>query len=229
MSTDGHHQSCGEDEQREQKQERNEKLLEAAREGNVDLVITLLAEGAEVEYKDRRGDTAAHKAAIKGHDVVLTILLDKGAMVNTRGLFDRTPIMCAAENGHTSTVKLLHSRGAELDLQDEDGRTALIYAARYGNLETAAQLLVLGADTALQDENGDTAEQCAKQRGHHDIASHLNTWTQHKDLDKVMFNCAKDGNEKLIGALMTLGVISTTLMGEVTLVTTRRQRMVTWA
>ena len=102
-------------------------------------------------------------------------------------------------------------------------------AASYGHLETAAQLLVLGADTSLQNKHSDTAEQCAKQFGQHDTASFLNTWTQHKDLDKVMFNCAKDGNEKLIGALMTLGVISTTLMGEVTLVTTRRQRMVTWA
>ena len=50
ISEDGHHQSGGEDEeQREQKLERNEKLLEAAGEGNVDLVTKLLAEGAEVE------------------------------------------------------------------------------------------------------------------------------------------------------------------------------------
>ena len=35
-SEDGHHQSVGEDEeQREQKLERNEKLVEAAEEGNV--------------------------------------------------------------------------------------------------------------------------------------------------------------------------------------------------
>ena len=92
ISEDGHHQSGGEDaEQREQKQERNEKLVKAASEGNVDLVTTLLAEGAEVEYKDEYGETAAHKAAKRGHDAVLTILLDKGAMVNTRDKQDRTP------------------------------------------------------------------------------------------------------------------------------------------
>ena len=104
-----------------QKLERNKKLLKAAEEGNVDLVTTLLEEGAEVEYKDEDGDTAAHEAAKGGHDAVLTILLDNGAMVNTRGRWDRTPIMYAAEKGHTTTIKLLHN-----------GEQSLTYRTRMG-------------------------------------------------------------------------------------------------
>ena len=74
-SEDGHHQSGEDEEQREQKLQRNEKLVEAAEEGNVDLVTRLLEEGAEVEYKDEYGNTDAHRAAMGGHDAVLTKFL----------------------------------------------------------------------------------------------------------------------------------------------------------
>ena len=77
-------------------------------------------------------------------------------------------------------------------------------AASNGHLETTAQLLVLGADTALQDSDGNTAEQWAKEVGHHDTTSLLKTWTQYKDIDKMMFHNAEDGNEKLVRALITV-------------------------
>ena len=186
--------------------ELNNSLLQASEDGNIAEVTRLLAEGANVECKDEYRETCAHKAAMRGHDAVLTALIDHGLKADTRGLWDRTPIMYAASNGHTSTVKLLHTRGAELDLQNEDGWTALILAAMYGRLETAAQLVVLGADIALQDKYcSNRAEQIAKQRGHHDTASLLNTWPQYKDIDKVMFHYAEDGNEKLVRVLITLG------------------------
>ena len=187
-------------------EELNNKLLEAAEAGNADFVTKLVCEGADIEWKNGSGDTSAHLAAMGGHDAVLTILLDIGVMVNTRGNGDHTPLMLAATKGfsHTSTVKLLHSRGADLNLQNQYGWTALMLTAAYGRLETAAQLLVLGADIDLQSKRGN-AEQCAKHSGHHDVASLLNTWTQHKEIDKVMFHCAEVGNQKAVEALITLG------------------------
>ena len=76
---DDHHHSGEDAELREQKLERNEKLLAAAEEGNVDLVTRLLAEGAEVEYKDEDGYTAAHNAAYGGHNAPPLTIAGQGS------------------------------------------------------------------------------------------------------------------------------------------------------
>jgi hypothetical protein len=108
----------------------NERLWEAARKGQADVVRTLLDQGADVNAKFRYGATALSYASDKGHLEVVKVLLERGADVNVRDTFyGETPISWAASKGHTAIVQALLDKGAE-GVDD-----VLKAGARGGNLD----------------------------------------------------------------------------------------------
>ena len=188
------------------KDDLNKSLVEAAISGNVESVRTLLAQGAEIEYKHGEGQaTAFHQAARGGHDNIIKLFISHGQDVNICNKYDSTPLMLAALGGHLSTVKLLHSLGAMLDLQNRLGNTALIIAGYNGHLELVAELLMVGADAGVQLPDGRTAEQMAKHKGHSDVATLLQAWTNHQNINKILIKCAEQGNERLVKLLISCG------------------------
>jgi ankyrin repeat protein len=62
----------------------NEKLIKAAKEGRLEEVTRLLDRGADINAKDKDGDTAIIGAAFWGHLDVVTLLLEKGADINAK-------------------------------------------------------------------------------------------------------------------------------------------------
>ena len=68
-----------------EKEDLNKKLFEAARDGDNEKVVSLLSEGAEIDYKDETGDTAFTWAAYGSHDEIIEILLGNGQDINFRG------------------------------------------------------------------------------------------------------------------------------------------------
>jgi len=72
-----------EDPQRKQ-EEQNARLLAAAYEGRVDRVQEAIKSGADVNARNRAGDTALMLAVIKNHDNVVHLLLEIGADINAR-------------------------------------------------------------------------------------------------------------------------------------------------
>lgn len=60
----------------------SDKLLNAAKEGNLEEVSKLLDSGANINYEDDYGKTALIKAASNGHPEVVLFLLKKGAKVD---------------------------------------------------------------------------------------------------------------------------------------------------
>ncbi len=59
--------------------ELNQDLLDAARQGDLAAVKSLLERGAALETKTPYGQTPLYLAAMNGHADVATFLLDKGA------------------------------------------------------------------------------------------------------------------------------------------------------
>ena len=87
-------------------------LLDAIDDGKFDAVPALLALGAEVNYKDRLGQTALHKAAMAGDRDTIELLIAKDADLNSTDYLDRTPLNWAVRLGRTPIVKFLLEHGA---------------------------------------------------------------------------------------------------------------------
>ncbi|WP_265033965.1 ankyrin repeat domain-containing protein [Wolbachia endosymbiont (group A) of Sicus ferrugineus] len=71
-----------------------------------------IQKGADVNAKDKDGNTPLHLAAMKGKIDVVKILLEYNADVNTKNNEGRTALYYAANNNHQELVELLLAHGA---------------------------------------------------------------------------------------------------------------------
>jgi len=130
-------------------------LCQAALEGYLPIVETLVAAGANINVFDARGRTPLHLAASRGHSAVVEKLITCGADVETLDNDGRTPSHLAAEAGHSAIVEVLRvallnwleARIATLGNADvaDGGSTLLQLAAERGNLAAVEFLIARGA------------------------------------------------------------------------------------
>ena len=93
-------------------------LLSAAYEGNIEAVKQQLAEGADVNVKDKdyRNETSLQYAAQEGHMKVAELLIANGADVNAKVFGNgETPLQYAVQEGHKEIVELLIANGADVN------------------------------------------------------------------------------------------------------------------
>ncbi|XP_067091813.1 IQ motif and ankyrin repeat domain-containing protein 1-like [Osmerus mordax] len=139
-----------EEEERKKKKEEQflqRRLLEAAFDGETEVVLTVLKEASErdtqrglgvektskrqqllnqlrmINITDANGNTAVSEAGAGGQPEVITLLVKRGADVNTQGAFGRTPIFRAAFGGHLAAVQTLLQLGADPRIYADDGST----------------------------------------------------------------------------------------------------------
>lgn len=99
-----------------------------------DVVSLLVANGADVKARSKRGETPLADAAGRGDLDAVRLLLDKGADVNAVDYRGYTPLMHAVQYDRDSPeiVKLLLDRGANVNVTGE-GHTPVSIAARRGD------------------------------------------------------------------------------------------------
>ena len=146
-------------------------IVEAARDGDVEAVHSLLAVGEDVNARQGDGATALHWAVHRNNLEAITTLLEAGADVNAANALGATPLWLAATNGESAVVRRLLEEGANPNVALQRGETPLMSAARSGDLETVSMLLAWGAavDQAEQ-ERGQTALMWAVAQRHADVA-----------------------------------------------------------
>jgi hypothetical protein len=120
-------------------------LAHAALEGDTATVRTLVADGADVNVRDRGGNTPLSDAALFGHPDTVEALLAAGAKVDPRDNRGDTPLLRASQDGYTSVVRLLLAAGADVNAQNGVGWTPLMQAAYGGYAQTVQTLLDAGA------------------------------------------------------------------------------------
>lgn len=108
----------------------NEPLLTAilATRSNpaaLNMVLSLVGKGADVNSKGAGGNTPLICATFIGDEQLVAYLIGKTAAVNTPNDNGETPLMIASACGHTRIVVLLFSAGAAAHLTDRQGNTAL--------------------------------------------------------------------------------------------------------
>ncbi len=124
-------------------------IQQAAREGNVQHIKTLLALGTDVNSRTFAGDQASalHRASAAGQVETVKFLIENGANVNIKNEASQLPIHYAAENGHAEIVKILLGNGAYANPKlGYTKRSALNVAARRGHIKVAEVLYAHGAN-----------------------------------------------------------------------------------
>lgn len=118
-------------------------LERAAAKGDLALVNTLLAAGADPNAPGEDQCTPLHSAVAFGHRAIVNALLAKGADPNARGADQRRPLHSAVVFGCSAIVNTLLDKGADANLRDRDGMPPLEWAANCGHLDVYRILLPL--------------------------------------------------------------------------------------
>ena len=105
------------------------------------LVLELLRQGAQLEWRNPDGWTALIIACCNGRYEAAEALCAHGAELDARDNYQATPLMYAAERGHLPKIcAMLLALGADPSLKDCNGKTALDLARRNNKPECVALL-----------------------------------------------------------------------------------------
>lgn len=102
----------------------------AASLGVKDCIPWLLEKGAELEKRDKNGNTPlslACESSVPTSEDVAIMLVQKGADIKTTNNSKKTTGMLAAKTGKTSLLDLLIEKGLDLSLKDQLGLTVQDY------------------------------------------------------------------------------------------------------
>uniref|UniRef100_A0AAZ3QLN7 K Homology domain-containing protein n=1 Tax=Oncorhynchus tshawytscha TaxID=74940 RepID=A0AAZ3QLN7_ONCTS len=115
--------------------------------GHEELVSVLVARGANIEHRDKKGFTPLILAATAGHVGVVEILLDKGGDIEAQSERTKdTPLSLACSGGRQEVVELLLLRGANKEHRNISDYTPLSLAASGGFVNIIKILLNAGAE-----------------------------------------------------------------------------------
>ena len=141
--------------------------------GLVSCALRLLEHKADVDAKDKYGETALHWAAKEGHEAVVRLLVEAKADVNAKNNDRETALHRAAKNGHEAVVKLLVEAKADVNVKDSYGRTALHRTAENGREAVVKRLLDAKADVNVKDSYGRTALHRTAENGREAVVKRL--------------------------------------------------------
>ena len=89
----------------------------AIRESDIEALDRQVRAGADVDARDRHGQTGLMVAAVQGGPTVVQFLLDHGAELDHTAKYGLSAVMLAVINNHADIVLMLARAGADLALR----------------------------------------------------------------------------------------------------------------
>jgi ankyrin repeat protein len=139
---------------KEKDHQQNKPLHLAALKGADELVKHLISIGAEVNPRNKFGQTPLHRAMVGGSFTTVKLLIDAKAEVNGRDNQGLTPLHVAAQRKHADIVRLLLEKKAELDAPDAFRRRPLHMGIMGSHAAVVGEMVKAGADYKHIDSNG---------------------------------------------------------------------------
>lgn len=121
-------------------------LAIAAAHAHAEIVMTLLAQGADPTTKDRLGASILHHAAWGGEPTIVSALIASGLSARAADAHGVTPAMVAASRGTLHLLPGFHATPEQLNRAARSGITSLMVAAIKGHRDDVDWLLDHGAD-----------------------------------------------------------------------------------
>lgn len=148
-------------------------LAEAAATGNLEMVRTLLAAGAEPNARNSRGTTALMRLDDDAGAELVRTLLAAGAKVNLKNEEGQTALHVAAEFQTAEALGVLLEAGAKVNASDKEGKTPLMIAAEENRLDNVKALIAAGADPDRRSKEGETALKLAREYEYWEVIAAL--------------------------------------------------------
>jgi len=127
------------------------ELFEAVSAGDPHAVRRALADGADVNERNRLGQTPLHYARTRD---VAAVLVAHGADVHAKDKAGCTPLHILASFHVDKTIEFLIGVGANVNARNEKGQTPLHVAGRCSATRVYELLVRCGADVTAQDDDG---------------------------------------------------------------------------
>jgi len=138
-----------------------------------DMAAFLIKKGADVNYKDKNGETSLHLAAAYGKVMIAELFIEKGANVNAACTAGWTPLHQAAMKGKKEIAALLIRKGALINAEDSSGNTPLHCASGWGRKDVVEVLVTSGAEINSRDRTNHTPLDYALKNSHDEVAQFL--------------------------------------------------------
>jgi len=138
---------------------KDEMLINASENNNLALAKLLLKMGADVNAKDKYGNTPLIKAVLRFDSQsfeLIKLLLEHGADVNAKNEYKETALIIATADIRINIIKLLLEYGADVNNIDKFGDTPLKASILKKDTEITELLIKHGANISAKDKNGYT-------------------------------------------------------------------------
>jgi uncharacterized protein len=150
------------------------RLIEAARNGDLDAVRTLLKQRVDVNARAGDGATALHWAVHQDDPGLVDMLIDAGADVNAANDLGVTPLYLGCTNRGAAMVRKLLDARANPNAALPSGETVLMNCARTGDAGAVRALLTAGAAVeAKESAHAQTALMWAAAQRHPEAVAAL--------------------------------------------------------
>ena len=121
---------------------------------SIEIVKTLIEEGANVESRNLRGLSPLHAASQKGDLGIIELLLEYNANILQKDFENKTCLHWSAIGGHIECIDFFVRNNVLINLKDNNGYAAIHYAVKHNHYNCIKYLLNNGADALIVDGQG---------------------------------------------------------------------------
>ena len=187
-------------------------ILIACQGGQPEIVDYLISKGANIEVKDKNGDSLIHFATIGGFLSIVQYLIEKQNInKEIKGKGGKTPLHYACEKGHLPIIEYLVSKGVNIEARDKKEKTPVHYACQGGHLQIVEYLMSKYVNIGAITKTGNHVIHYASMGGLVPIIHYLITQLNvNKDLQgnnkKTPLHCAcEKGQFPVVEYLVSIG------------------------